>query len=139
MSAIFHASDLLSKGKPAPKLMLAVLALSLLVRLLIPAGWMPAHIGGVIKITMCSEGVATPAWVDRDGKVHKSNPADGHDAADGSCVFAPMAAQADMPDVLAFASVLPPVDQPLLSRPTVTIGQGLVAPPPPSTGPPALL
>jgi len=114
---------------------LALIAFALLLRVLIPAGFMPAA-GQGFAITLCTSMGAIPAWVDAKGNVHKGKPAtDKQDkqpcpfAAFGVAMAMPGAADAGILSVAAFAL-------PSLFR-TVAIGRGLAAPPPPPTGPPA--
>jgi hypothetical protein len=116
----------------------ALLALALLLRLVVPAGWMPAA-GGGYAITLCTGAGVSRAWVDAEGKVHKGEP--GKAAPDHQCVFAGFSAALDAPPLagallapLAAVEALPP-----LARSAVAIGRGLAAPPPPATGPPASL
>jgi hypothetical protein len=115
---------------------LALVALALLVRAAIPAGWMPASDGGR-WITLCTGSGAVAAFVDADGVRH-DDPAPA--AQDHPCAFAGVAVPLTPP--LAIAVPLPSFEtaRPArLAAATVAIGRGLAAPPPPSTGPPALL
>lgn len=119
------------------RIAVALLALALALRVLVPAGWMPAQ-GQGLAITICSGNGAETAWVDAQGKIHKHDPAQGS-MADHPCAFAGMGAPMLGGDVPA-----PPLALPLardeiasLAQAPATIGQGLAAPPPPATGPPA--
>jgi hypothetical protein len=116
---------------------MALLALALAVRVLVPAGWMPAE-GQGLAITICSGNGAETAWVDAEGKIHKHDPAQDS-MADHPCAFAGMGAPMLGGDVLPPPLALPaPRDEiASLSLAPATIGQGLAAPPPPATGPPA--
>ena len=117
------------------RIALTLLGLALALRVLVPAGWMPAAEGRGFAITMCSGSGMEPAWVDAEGKVHKQAPAQG---GDSHCAFAGIGAPmlgSDLPPPVipaAHAEAAPVVSQALAS-----IGQGLAAPPPPATGPPA--
>lgn len=116
-----------------------LVALALLLRVMIPAGFMPAA-GQGLAIELCTGMGATPAWVDADGKVHKGRPDKGS-AADHPCAFAGFGALIDLPAPVATPA--PPfrlVVAALVARvAAASVGQGLAAPPPPQTGPPASL
>lgn len=121
------------RGKAA----LALIALALLLRVLVPAGFMPAA-GKGFAITLCTELGMTPAWVDEDGKVHKGKTGpDG--TADHPCVFAGFGAALDTPGIAAVvaAPAIAIAATLIAFAETVAIGRGLAAPPPPATGPPA--
>lgn len=120
---------------------MALLGLALLSRGFVPAGWMPTG-EQAFAVTICTGMDMQTVWMDRDGGVHKSDPSkknhDGGSAQD--CAFAgfgtvAVAADADYAVRLgSFAEV-----EPAQSSALTTIGQGLAAPPPPSTGPPVLI
>ncbi|RHW16795.1 hypothetical protein D1610_13800 [Sphingomonas gilva] len=117
---------------------LAILGAALLLRVLIPTGWMPAHgADGATRITLCTGMGLVQAWVDADGTIHDKQPRE-KSAADQPCAFAGLAMAGDLPDVAALleAAALP-IATPLATRSSTAIGQGLAAPPPPATGPPA--
>lgn len=116
---------------------MALLALALAMRVLVPAGWMPAA-GQGLAITLCSGEGAVTAWVDADGKIHKHDPAQGS-MADHPCAFAGMGAPMLGGDLPAPPAMLPaPRDEiARIAQAPAAIGQGLAAPPPPATGPPA--
>lgn len=112
----------------------------MLVRVLVPAGWMPATgSDGLMRISLCAGTGAQTAWIDRDGAIHKEMPASDHDDPQ-PCGFSALSFSLDVAPVfaLAVAVALADVTAPQ-SRLTPGIGQGLVAPPPPSTGPPILI
>ena len=113
--------------------MLALIGLALAVRLLVPAGWMPAE-GRGFAITLCTGSGAQAVWIDGKGNIHKRAPAT---APDHPCAFAGIAAP--MLDGEAPLAILAPaaIRHAALTRPLAAIGQGLAAPPPPATGPPA--
>lgn len=116
---------------------IALLALALLARVLVPAGWMPAE-GRGMAITLCSGSGAVAAWVDADGKIQKHDPAKGA-MPDHPCAFAGLGMPMLGGDVPA-APLLAPVPRDELaglSLAPAAIGRGLAAPPPPATGPPA--
>jgi Protein of unknown function (DUF2946) len=123
-----------------PKLMLALIALTLAVRIIIPTGFMPtAYADGMMRISLCSGMGPQTAWLDKSGHIHKDAPGKGqHDPQ--PCGFGALAFGAETPDAPAMVS-LPPLDRAAIGLPrsTVAIGRGLAAPPPPSTGPPSLI
>lgn len=120
--------------------MLAALlvAAALLLRALVPAGYMVAPAGEAkqIFVTVCSgldgkvERIALPV-----SSQHDSSQQD-HDGKDSPCAFTALASLAAMPQL----ADLPPVPAAAPRRadapPSVAIGRGLAAPPPPQTGPP---
>ena len=116
-------------GRIAPLL----IALALAVRVLVPSGWMPDQARG-FAITLCTGAGAETAWIDADGNIHKKAPAT---APDHLCAFAGVAAPmlgGDPP-----VSIVAPAPVAVAARvqPLIAVGQGLAAPPPPATGPPA--
>lgn len=122
---------------------LGALTLMLLLRVLIPSGWMPvATPNGGFAVTLCIDGGAVSAWIDADGRLHRTATADGPSkdmpGKDAPCAFA-AAGLPPLPalviDVAARIALL--VVAPPLRDTVVAIGRGLAAPPPPATGPPA--
>jgi hypothetical protein len=120
---------------------LAVLALALLARLAVPAGWMPVTDADGTRLTICT-GMGP-----LDAPQHAMPGMPGHhlpgdhkqDDGDHVCPFAGAAlalAEPTLPglDLLPLALNGP---VPLL-RIAVSVGRGLAAPPPPATGPPSL-
>nr|WP_047168472.1 hypothetical protein [Sphingomonas sp. Y57] len=126
------------RGRQGGRIALVLVALALFMRLLVPAGWMPAADRG-LAITLCTGTGAQQAWVDEQGNIHKGKPGEGQ--ADHPCVFGGFAAVLDLPMGLDLSGGLLPVPAalPALAATAVAIGQGLAAPPPPATGPPARL
>lgn len=115
-----------------------LLAFALLAKLLVPAGWMPVT-DSRLRIELCSGMGAVTAWVDEAGNVHKDKPASPK-AQDKPCTFAAASASVALP--FAGAAALPaiiPANLVFRAAGEVRIGQGLAAPPPPPTGPPANL
>ena len=135
-----------------------LIALALLIKALVPAGWMPQLEGGTLTLRLC--GGATPAPAsppaaqDHHGTMsHDAGASSGHHDAHGGqdrhekeqptldepCAFAaaglswtapvPGAAPAPLPFAAAIADP---------HQREVVIGRGLAAPPPPQTGPPLL-
>ncbi len=112
----------------------------MLVRLLIPAGWMPTTgTDGMARISICTGMGAQTAFIDRDGKLHKEAPTSGHQDPQ-PCGFGGLGL--GIGETPALALLLPVIAASvitLVTRPTMSIGHGLAAPPPPSTGPPSLI
>lgn len=115
---------------------LAFVALALLMRLLVPAGFMPAA-GNGFAITLCTGMGAMPAWVDKHGQVHKGKQAPDKEA-EHPCAFGASGAAIHLPADTAGVALPFVAVRALLNAPpeAVSIGRGLAAPPPPSTGPP---
>jgi hypothetical protein len=121
---------------------LVLVACALMLRLLVPSGWMPvAHAGGV-TLNWCSgvshtvpaeaEAMLAAALGDKAAPKHKPAP-------DQPCAFAAAAQPADT--LAAMPVLLPPTAQaeaPALPAFEAFPGRGLAAPPPLSTGPPRL-
>ena len=117
------------------RIALTLLGLALVLRVLVPAGWMPSAGPGGLAVTICTGGTMEAAWVDTEGKLHKQPPGQG---SDPHCAFAGLGAPilgGDLPPVVTLA--LGTDQAPLATRALAAIGQGLAAPPPPATGPPA--
>lgn len=117
---------------------IALIGLAIMMRVLVPAGFMP-QVGQGFAITLCTGFGAMPAWVDADGKVHKGQTAPENPSSE-HCVFAGFVAALDLPapgiaalPLLSIAMALPRYSAP------AAIGHGLAAPPPPATGPPSNL
>lgn len=115
------------------RITLVLLGLVLAMRVLVPAGWMPAERG--FAITICSGGTMERAWVDSEGKLHKEAPAQ---SGDQHCAFAGLGAPMLGSDLPAPMMPVARADAaPAGALKLTAIGQGLAAPPPPATGPPA--
>jgi len=125
-------------------LALGIVVCALLARIVVPQGWMPTQTADGWQIMLCSGSgpmtVAMPEAIasalDHDGKQHQ----DGHQPSDHPCGFTGVAAALDGPR--AIAVVLPALVATVWRPATVfavSIGRGLSAPPPPSTGPPPIL
>ncbi|WP_414900164.1 hypothetical protein ACMT1E_10685 [Sphingomonas flavalba] len=114
-----------------------LVVLALLLRVMIPAGWMPMA-GGGYAITLCTGMGAVSAWVDADGQIHKDKPPIDS-RSNGHCIFAGFAAALTLPDALAMPVMPMAIAAALLPVALFdggAIGRGLAAPPPPPTGPP---
>lgn len=120
------------------RLWLSFALMLLMVRALVPAGWMPAQQRGQ-WITICSGAGVTMAWIGADGKIDKNHaPAKAQKA--GHCAFAGLGMPVDLS--LAPLNIAPPAYVALLLpklTSAITVGHGLAAPPPPKTGPPSLI
>ena len=118
--------------------LLGLALMLLLLRAVVPAGWMPAQERGQ-WITICSGAGVSMAWIGADGKIDKEH-APAKSEKSSHCAFSGLGTPVDLA-VDAFSLPLPPfaaVIVPMLTT-LVTVGQGLAAPPPPKTGPPALI
>jgi len=122
------------------RLTLALLGCALFLRLLVPAGWMPAPDRGAFAIEPCPAAApvasAHAAAHHHHGRADHQSHSSNHD---GDCAFAPLSAGIASLDLapLAAAPVLIAQRQatPLVASPLKT---GPPALPPPATGPPAL-
>lgn len=113
---------------------LALVACALMLRIAVPGGWMPSDQGRWIEL--CTGDGMVTAFVDANNRLHHNDPGEAH-AAKQHCAFAGLTAPFDPPiaiepELLSFTSEPAPTSQQF----SVAIGQGLAAPPPPSTGPP---
>jgi hypothetical protein len=113
-----------------------VLAATLLMRVLVPAGWMPAIADGQL-ITICSGMGEAKVWIDADGNPVEA-PHDKDPAGDGTCVFAGSLVGFVAPLAQCPACPLLIIVLDLPSRIAAAVGHGLAAPPPPAIGPPSL-
>lgn len=128
---------------------LVLLGLALFLRVLVPSGWMPAS-DGSFTIMLCPADGPVPApeaAMAHHGGEHAHamdqthGSPDQHDSAqiDPDCAFAPLGGALSAPPLLAqLDPATSPAAAPALPAYTTSIGRGLAAPPPPSTGPPAL-
>ena len=121
---------------------LVLIVMALAVRARVPAGWMPSGERS-FALTVCTGTETSTVWIDAKGAIHKSEPVQdgGHgDVQHDPCSFAGVALALDVPEGLAPAAekILPEKSFVSLAS-SVTIGHGLAAPPPPATGPPALI
>lgn len=127
--------------------LLALVAAALLLRALVPMGWMPVLGNGTVMLRLCSGMVAVSAehpaaklqqlMTTRDPVAfadHGSSK-DDRSPADQPCSFAAAGLALATPGSLIQAEPL--FTAPLAIFPAaVTVGRGLAAPPPRSTGPP---
>ncbi len=128
----------MNQARRPSRLWLSLALMLLVVRALVPAGWMPAQQRGQ-WITICSGAGVSMAWVGADGKIDKHH-APAKTEKSGHCAFAGLGITADLS--VQRAEIPAPVFSAPLVLATITavaIGRGLAAPPPPKTGPPALI
>ncbi len=125
--------------------LLLLFACAMLVRALIPTGWMPIADAQGFRILLCSgTGPAMPtakAPMDHAmaGMHHEKSSEHHSQGPEHPCAFAGVTPAIDSPTL---AAPLPPVHiraTPVLARTRVTVGHGLAAPPPPQTGPPTFV
>lgn len=115
---------------------LLALACALFLRVLVPAGWMPAPSSGAFAIEPCPAADAASMAMSADNYGHKNSGKDQHSS---DCAFAPFHAG------LAHASEPASLASPALATAATYradwppfLATGPPALPPPSTGPPAL-
>lgn len=133
-----------------------LLALALVVRLLVPTGWMPEIDANGIRLTWCgSAGPPPPAFMaamadtaerlsphggllepDHSGNQHGDQEKSGGDQL---CAYAGLAFAAVEPVIGTLDGPIDVYDPALPPAMVATVGRGLAAPPPPSTGPPHLI
>ncbi|MCJ8158489.1 hypothetical protein [Sphingomonas sp. LaA6.9] len=118
-----------------------IVACALMLRMLVPAGWMPAtDADGAVRITLCTGQGLVEAWVATDGSLHDKAPQKSEPKTDQPCSFAGLGAAFDAVPAVAFTPSLYFVTATAITLPaSVAIGRGLAAPPPPAIGPPATL
>jgi hypothetical protein len=104
-------------------------------------GWMPVvDAAGNVSIVVCDghmpDGMVMPGMShDVDQKAPAKKPAGDH-----PCAFAGLGiADSPPPQIAVVVPPLPAIDAPVLARLAILPGRGLAAPPPPATGPPALV
>jgi hypothetical protein len=140
-------TDILTWMKLAGRQLGAIALLAMLVRALVPAGYMLAEAdtpnGRYLVVQMCESHAAAPQVFDLDtGQlVEASNlPAKPGGKSDNSaCVFALSASMASPPAAVEPVVFRTAFAADLVVAPVVFPGRGIAAPPPPSTGPPALI
>jgi hypothetical protein len=119
---------------------LTLAALAVMLKVLIPAGFMPGPVTGAnFPLVLCTgHGVVATNMAEVQGK---KAPAD-KPASDAPCVFAGHGTAAPASDLspLGFVAFSPePAAVALPPRDGLAPGRGLAAPPPPSRGPPTIL
>lgn len=115
-----------------------LVAAALLVRALVPGGYMAAPAAGSITVTLCADASGTPKQVQVALGDHEL-PGKDHQDKHSPCAFAGMAAAlADLAPLPALPLPPPPAVAASFPAQAVAVGQGLAAPPPFQTGPPAI-
>lgn len=118
--------------RPAAALLLAaVLAL----RVAVPGGWMVERSGGELTVALCADASGGQVFVTIP--LGDDSP-DPHEGKQAPCSFTALAGLADLPQAAALVQPLPIRVAPAHPSADVSTGQGLAAPPPPQTGPPAI-
>ncbi len=126
-------------------LLLLLVALAMAVRAAVPAGWMPmTGADGATRLVLCPGsgsvgGTAMPGMA-----MAETSPDKHHDpaapAADHDCPFGVTALAVDLAvPLIAPLGVGVAAETVPAPSPALLPGRGLAAPPPPSTGPPALV
>ena len=120
----------------------AIALLALVVRAIVPAGYMlaPARQGELLAITLCSGHGPVEALIDLNTGAlveHQKKAPEKSAASDAPCVFAavPALAAPEAPFTLAVRFIAISAAPSRLAE--VAPGRGLAAPPPWATGPPA--
>ncbi len=119
---------------------LALLVLTLAVRVVIPTGFMPTSNAQGFHVSICNGTGNMEAWIGLDGKIHKEDPGKGG-SHEQPCAFAGLAFGGAVPEIAIVALAPTPTGASTVPfhYTAVAIGRGLAAPPPPQTGPPALI
>ena len=126
------------------RLALLLVGCALLLRIAVPAGWMPQIGAGQVTLSWCADsGYSGPAALTEAkallaNAIGKPTPAEHQKSPDQPCAFA-MAAQPLAPADPLILPMPHPVVEPI--RPVrfeAAPGRGLAAPPPLATGPPLL-
>ena len=131
----------------------ALIAAALLLKALVPAGWMPVFDNGNVMLRLCGGWAPAPAkdpaiqshlamTMDHEvtaSPAHHDQDDEERQSSDQPCSFAAGALSWTAPDALP-AAVLSLLRTAIVAAfpSTLAPGRGLAAPPPPSTGPPSL-
>lgn len=90
------------------RLALWIVACALMLRMLVPAGWMPSTgADGAVRITLCTGQGPVEAWLGKDGALHGKAPQKSDPGTNQPCSFAGM------------GSALADVAAPVLEAPVV--------------------
>lgn len=118
-----------------------IVACALMLRIVVPAGWMPGTgADGAMRVTLCTGQGLVEAWVAGDGSLHDKAPQKSEPKTDQPCSFTGLgAALVNVPVFLPDAPIHIAAMPAIARATTVAIGRGLAAPPPPAIGPPATL
>lgn len=128
---------------PAQVFAMLLVGAAMLLRLAVPAGWMPAQADdGSIRISLCTGYGTVEAVLAADGTVHTGSdiPDQEKQAPQQQCPFTAAAMPLAGADPVGLSAV-PPHDEirPVGASFVAVPGRGLAAPPPPATGPPVLV
>lgn len=146
VSSFARMSGALRSTRPLPRtVLLVLLAGAMLLRLLVPQGWMPVSDGSGYHLTLCS-GAGPVAPLAHPTKMsasmhgrHHMPPGQDHPNNDHPCAFCALSHAMANPVLPALPLAIGiEADVLVAVRPLVGIGRGLAAPPPPATGPPLL-
>lgn len=114
--------------------LLTLLVAALVVRALVPTGWMPVATAEGVRLEQCAGQAPQPMA----GMHHDHRDGGKQMPVDHPCAFAGLGLAVDTAPPPPVLPVKPgaaaPVAPPALA---VAVGRGLAAPPPPATGPPA--
>jgi hypothetical protein len=124
------------------RLTLLLVGCALLLRMAVPAGWMPQVAGGHVTLSWCADSGFSGANAIAEAKAMLADalgkPAADHKVPDQPCAFA-MAAQPVSPaESVALPQPRPSAERMRHARLEPAPGRGLAAPPPLATGPPLL-
>jgi len=133
-----HRRVVIRLSAPMRSLSAFVLLAALVARMLVPAGWMPST-DRAFAITVCTGIDTQTVWLDTQGKTHKQDPSKADDSDHEPCTFAGGAFASLTPEMPAVETAVAYANAPVFAHDSIAPGQGLAAPPPPSTGPPSLI
>lgn len=126
------------------RLALLLVGCALLLRMAIPAGWMPQASAAGVTLSWCADsGASGPAALNEAktllaGAIGKKAPAEHKKSAEQPCAFAMAAAPLAPVDPIVAPPALAGAEFIPHARPETAPGRGLAAPPPLATGPPRL-
>lgn len=117
---------------------IALIACAVLMRALVPTGWMPVfERDGTVRMIICADATVHPKMLMAMGKSHEKSPSGAHHSQ--PCGFSVLAIGfIEAPTIYPPFQIIAVDVVALLALQAVSVGHGLAAPPPPSTGPPAL-
>ena len=114
-------------------------ACALILRALVPTGWMPAPEHGAFAVRPCPAADPAPAMQMAHNGGHSDHGPDHKDRHDGDCSFSPLLAGFAPASVHGVIQPLPAAAIANSSIPSaVDLKTGAPAPPPPATGPPLI-
>ena len=131
------------------RLLMALVALAMVVRVLVPAGWMPVADASGAHLVLCDGGmVAPPMTMAETGAMakamtgamtHGKAPMHHQGPSDHPCAFAGPVAAVETPQLVVPLAPTAPRHMVATVHLVDAVGRGLAAPPPPPTGPPAFV